>query len=113
VAAGTCLQERRKTHQAATTGAEEGARLALKAAEHSAKLKEEALKEQQELANQKKLTFQQKVRTCCTTLCTRLTASAIGKLSSASMLLAGFVAKWYLTACNGWQIMSACYMLIE
>eukprot|EP00775_Hariotina_reticulata_P003201 gene3201-3478_t len=52
--------ERRRTHEAATTRAEEGARLALKAAEHSVKLKEDALKEQQELAKQKRLTFQQK-----------------------------------------------------
>jgi len=54
-------QERRQTHAAATTAAEEGARLALKAAEHAAKLREDAQKEREELKREKKLTFSQKV----------------------------------------------------
>lgn len=55
-------QERRETQAAATTAAEEGARLALKAQEHAAKLRQEALKEREELAKKKGLTFSQKVR---------------------------------------------------
>jgi hypothetical protein len=56
------MQERRQTHAAATTAAEEGARLALKAAEHTAKLREDALKEREELKKKNSLSFSQKVR---------------------------------------------------
>jgi len=60
------LRGRRRTHEAATTAAEEGARLALKAAEHASKLRDASRLEQQELAKQKRLSFQQKVcRGCC------------------------------------------------
>lgn len=55
-----CLQERRQTHEAATVASEEGARLALKAAEHAAKLREEALKEREELKAKKNLSWSQK-----------------------------------------------------
>jgi hypothetical protein len=55
------MQERRQTHAAATTAAEEGARLALKAAEHAAKLREDALKEREELKKKNSLSFSQKV----------------------------------------------------
>lgn len=54
-------QERRQTHEAATSAAEEGARLALKAAEHAAKLRQDALKEREELKKKNQLTFSQKV----------------------------------------------------
>lgn len=54
-------QERRQTHEAATTAAEEGARLALKAQEHAAKLRQDALKEREELKKKNQLTFSQKV----------------------------------------------------
>lgn len=56
------MQDRRQTHAAATTAAEEGARLALKAAEHAAKLREDALKEREELKKKNNLSFSQKVR---------------------------------------------------
>lgn len=53
-------QERRQTAAAATSGAEEGARLALKAAEHAARLREEARRERDEAAKKKNLTYSQK-----------------------------------------------------
>eukprot|EP00879_Flechtneria_rotunda_P011214 GHRR01011712.1.p1 GENE.GHRR01011712.1~~GHRR01011712.1.p1 ORF type:complete len:194 (+),score=66.66 GHRR01011712.1:247-828(+) len=53
-------EERTRTHEAATSAAEESARLAMKAAEHAAKLRQQAKQEQQELAKQKKLSFNQK-----------------------------------------------------
>jgi hypothetical protein len=62
------LQERRQTHEAATIASEEGARLALKAAEHAAKLRQDALQEREELKAKKNLTFSQKVR-CCQSMC--------------------------------------------
>jgi hypothetical protein len=63
------LQERRQTHEAATVASEEGARLALKAAEHAAKLRQDALQEREELKAKKNLTFSQKVRRCCQSMC--------------------------------------------
>lgn len=64
------VQERRQTHEAATTAAEEGARLALKAAEHAAKLRQDALKEREELKKKNQLTFSQKVgRALCQQVC--------------------------------------------
>lgn len=63
------LQERRQTHEAATVASEEGARLALKAAEHAAKLRQDALQEREELKAKKNLTFSQKVRRCCQSVC--------------------------------------------
>lgn len=54
-------QDRQRTHEAATIGAEQGAHLAMKAVAHAAKLREEAQEERQRLAAEKKLTFNQKV----------------------------------------------------
>lgn len=61
----TGLQERRQTHEAATVASEEGARLALKSAEHAAKLRQDALREREELKAKKNLTFSQKVGGSC------------------------------------------------
>lgn len=58
------VQERKRTHVAATTAAEESAKLAIKAQEHAAKLREEARKEREELAQKNRLTFSQKVIRC-------------------------------------------------
>jgi hypothetical protein len=56
-------QERQRTREAATTGAEEGALLAMRAVAHTAMLREGALEERQRLAAERKQqTFNQKVR---------------------------------------------------
>jgi uncharacterized protein (DUF2345 family) len=55
------MQERKRTHEAATTAAEESARLAMKAQQHSARLRDEARQEREQLAQQnKKDSFSQK-----------------------------------------------------
>lgn len=58
-----CLhsQERQQTHEAATVAAEESAVLSTKAMEYAAKMREEAYKERQRLAEEKTLNFSQKV----------------------------------------------------
>lgn len=71
------LQERRQTHEAATVASEEGARLALKAAEHAAKLRQDALQEREELKAKKNLTFSQKVRRCCQVCATNCVAEGL------------------------------------
>jgi uncharacterized protein (DUF2345 family) len=56
------VQERQRTHEAATTAAEESARLAMKAQQHSARLRDEARQEREALAQKnKKDSFSQKV----------------------------------------------------
>ncbi|KAI8473810.1 MAG: hypothetical protein J3K34DRAFT_165842 [Monoraphidium minutum] len=54
------IQERRRTHEAATTGAEEGATLAMRAVEHAAHLREAQRAEREQLAAAKKQTWNQK-----------------------------------------------------
>lgn len=54
------LEERQRTREAATTGAEQGATLAMRGAAHSAKLREEAREERQRLQAEKQLTYNQK-----------------------------------------------------
>ncbi|GBF94691.1 hypothetical protein Rsub_07427 [Raphidocelis subcapitata] len=53
-------EERERTREAATTGAEQGALLAMRAAAHSAKLRDEAKEERARLAAEKQLTWNQK-----------------------------------------------------
>ncbi|KAF6258244.1 hypothetical protein COO60DRAFT_1519717 [Scenedesmus sp. NREL 46B-D3] len=54
-------EERQRTHAAATTAAEEGARLAMKAQQHAARLRDEARQEREELAQKsRKDSFNQK-----------------------------------------------------
>ncbi len=56
-----CLQERERTRHAVTKGVAESAEFAQRAAAHAAKLREEGFAEKQKLAEEKRLSFNQKV----------------------------------------------------
>lgn len=64
-----CWQERRRTHAAATAGAEESAVLAARAVAHAEALRQAAREEKLAKAQEKRLSFNQKVRGCQQSQC--------------------------------------------